>query len=186
MIDFLAHVDNSWTLFLDRDGVINRRIVGGYVAHPRDFEFLPGVLDALKIFSARFGKIIIVTNQQGVGKGIMTDNQIHEVHKYMLTQVTAAGARIDGIYFCGDLETKPHNCRKPNIHMAVQAKNRFPEIDFSKSIMVGDSHSDMEFGTNAGMKTIFVSSEPIASGVGISGVVSGLWEFAQRLQQQGG
>jgi len=183
MIDFLTHVDNSWTLFLDRDGVINRRIVGGYVAHPQDFIFLPGVLDALKIFSSRFGKIIVVTNQQGIGKGIMTKDQVLEVHHYMLTQVAAAGARIDGIYFCGDLATKPHNCRKPNIHMAVQAKNQFPEIDFSKSIMVGDSHSDMVFGTNTGMKTIFVTSETIAPGEGIDGVISGLWQLAERLQQ---
>jgi len=65
-------IDKSWTLFLDRDGVINKKIDNDYVKAWEQFEFLPGVIEALKILSAKFGKIIIVTNQQGVGRQLMS------------------------------------------------------------------------------------------------------------------
>lgn len=179
MLDFLKQVDRSWTLFLDRDGVINRRIVGGYVAKKEEFEFLPGVLSAIRCFSERFGKIVVVTNQQGVGKGIMDLTQLELVHEHMSLEITSFGGRIDGIYFSADLATQPNNSRKPNIDMALQAKADFHEIDFSRSIMVGDSKSDMEFGQNAGMKTIFVSSKSAPGSVRFDMCVSGLAELEQ-------
>ncbi len=179
MVDFLKQVDRTWTLFLDRDGVINRRIVGGYVVNKEEFEFLPGVLQAIRFFSERFGRICVITNQQGVGKGIMNQTHLELVHEHMSLEITSFGGRLDGIYYSTDLATKPNNTRKPNIDMALQAKADFNEIDFSKSIMVGDSKSDMEFGQNAGMKTIFISSKSAPGSVRFDMCVSGLAELEQ-------
>ena len=149
-------VDKSWTLFLDRDGVINERIVDGYVKTVEEFIFNDGVLDTIKRLSEVFGKIVVVTNQQGIGKGLMTEEDLKKVHNYMLSEIKNAGGRIDNIYFAPGLASPTNELRKPNIGMAHQAQKDFPEIDFSKSVMIGDSPSDIEFGKNAGMKTIFV------------------------------
>jgi len=157
--NFLKNIDNTWTLFLDRDGVINKRIFGGYVTNPSEFEFLPGVLESLKYFSSFFYKIIIITNQQGVGKGIMTESQLTDLHKYMVNEINSNEGRADAVYYCTQLATTPNNCRKPSINMAEKAVADFPEINLQKSIMVGDSQSDIEFGNNAGMKTIFITNK---------------------------
>lgn len=181
MINFLKNIDPSWTLFLDRDGVINNRIVGGYVSHVDEFEFLPGVLDAFNIFSKRFKSIVIITNQQGIAKGLMTESELHQVHQFMIETINSHGGRVDGIYYCADMATKPNNCRKPKPAMALQAQNDFPDIDFSKSIMVGDMKSDIEFGNNLGMKTLFVSGVIQQNKFHANGVIKGLAELGQRL-----
>jgi len=149
-------ISADWTLFLDRDGVINKRLMGDYVKNTEEFEFLPGVLDALKGFKPIFNRIVVVTNQQGIGKGIMSEEDLALVHDHMLEAIESIGARIDKVYHCPELAEKNAACRKPNIGMAEQAVDDFPEIDFTKSIMVGDSISDLEFGKNAGMKTVYI------------------------------
>jgi histidinol-phosphate phosphatase family protein len=151
-------IDKSWTLFLDRDGVINHRIIDDYVKSPAEFEFLPNALNAIKICKEFFGKIIIVTNQQGIGKGLMTTQQLEKVHEKMLNGIAEVGGRIDQIYFCPELADSNHPDRKPEIGMAIKAQKDFPEIDFSKSVMVGDSISDMEFGRKAGMVNVLIAS----------------------------
>ena len=153
-------IDGTWTLFLDRDGVINRRIPGAYVADVQEFEFLEAVREAMSYFSEFFGKIIVVTNQQGIGKGLMTEAQLSGVHAHMQAQIKQSGGRIDAIYYCPFLAKDNPECRKPNTGMAVQAQADFPEIDFEKSIMVGDSVTDMEFGLKLGMKTVFIQTKP--------------------------
>ena len=153
------NIDTSWTLFLDRDGVINKRIVDDYVKKWEEFEFLEGVIDALKIFNSAFGKIVVVTNQQGIGKGIMRTEDLELIHKNMSYEVSYFGGRIDKVYFSPFLASENHPSRKPGIGMALQAKKDFSEINFSKSIMIGDSVSDLEFGKNAGMKTIYIHSK---------------------------
>ncbi len=154
--DFLKNIDNSWTLFLDRDGVINKRIFGGYVTNPSNFEFLPGVLESISTFAKVFGKIIVVTNQQGVGKGLMTESELNYLHNHMKSEILKNNGRIDSIYYCTDLAHSIDNCRKPSTKMAKKAQSEFPSINFSKSIMVGDSKSDIEFGKNSEMKTVFI------------------------------
>ena len=154
MDDFI--ITKSHSLFIDRDGVINRRIFNGYVSSVKEFEFLPGVLESFAVFNNFFNRIIVVTNQQGIGKGLMTENDLQKIHSFMIKEIEKQGGRIDGIYFCPDLADKPDNCRKPSTFLARQAKNDFPEIDFTKTIMVGDSESDILFGKNAGMKTAFI------------------------------
>ncbi len=126
-----------------------------------EFEFLPGVLDAFQILASKFHRIIIITNQQGIGKNIMTPEDLHLIHSFLQETVAKNGGRIDAIYFCPDLATKPNNCRKPSARMAQKAKQDFPEIDFSKSIMAGDTQSDLQFGINAGMKTIYINSNAL-------------------------
>ena len=151
-------MDKNWTLFLDRDGVINRRLLDDYVKSWAEFVFLPGVPEAIASFSERFGRIVVVTNQQGIGKGLMTESDLHSIHHQMVLDIQKAGGRIDKVYFCPHHRQDNCACRKPRIGMAKQAKADFPEIDWRRSIMVGDTPSDIEFGRNAGMRTVFVSA----------------------------
>lgn len=152
-------IDRCWTLFLDRDGVINRRIPGAYINTIDDFQILPGVLDAISSLSKMFNHVIVVTNQQGIRLGLLTPGQLEAVHNHLLSEVSRAGGCIDSIYYCGDLARQPGNCRKPSPAMAMRAKSDYHDIDFSKSIMVGDSISDVAFGQNLGMKTILVGEQ---------------------------
>ncbi len=153
------NITKDWTLFLDRDGVINKKLDNDYVKHWIEFEFLEGVFEALKKLDTVFGKIVVVTNQQGIGKGLYRTEDLELIHKNMLYEITYLGGRIDKVYFSPYLNSLNHPTRKPGIGMALQAQKDFPDIDFSKSIIVGDSLSDMEFGRNAGMKTVFISEE---------------------------
>ena len=153
------NINNNWTLFLDRDGVINKKLDNDYVKHWIEFEFIEGVFEALKKANSIFGKIVIVTNQQGIGKGLYRTEDLELIHKNMIYEITYLGGRIDKAYFSPHLSSENHPTRKPGIGMAMQAQKDFSEIDFKKSIIVGDSISDMEFGRNAGMKTVFISEE---------------------------
>lgn len=156
MID-LKEIDKSWTLFLDRDGVINYEKKNEYVLQWDEFIFMPAVKDALKILNKLFGVIVIITNQKCIGRGLLTVDGLNNIHQQMVNEIAAAGGRIDQIYFCPDLEDDSPN-RKPNHGMALQAKNDFPQIDFSKSIMVGNKLSDMQFARNAGIASVFAAT----------------------------
>lgn len=155
---FNLSIDSSWTLFLDRDGVLNERIIGGYVQTPEALHLLPGVPEALVIFSRYFGRIVVVTNQQGIGKGLYTAEDLARVHEKMDRLITEANGRIDCFYHAPNLAAEQSPNRKPGPGMAHQAQRDFPEIDFQKSVMVGDSPSDMEFGMQLGMKTAFITT----------------------------
>lgn len=148
--------DAQWTLFLDRDGVINHRIVGGYVKHWNEFHFLEGTLEAIKVLSGIFGKTFVVSNQQGIGKGLMNLEHVEDIHRRMLAEIEQNGGKVDQVFFSPHLQEANHLDRKPNIGMALKAQELFPQINFKKSVMVGDSTSDMEFGRNAGMVNVFI------------------------------
>ena len=177
-LDWNHIVKDDWTLFLDRDGVINRRIVDGYVTRWEEFEFLSGVLEAIKVLADRFKYIIIITNQQGIGKGLMTMGQVDAVHDQMCTEIEAHGGRIDGILVCPQLASEPGNYRKPSPDMAFMAKEIYPEIDLQKCVMVGDGATDIEFGHNAGTKTIFIGGQNDDS----DDCFDSLFDFAKTLQ----
>jgi len=151
-------IDKSWTLFLDRDGVINNKLRYDYVKSVAEFEFLPGVKDALKKLSGIFVRVIVITNQQGIGKGAMRMEDLNKIHEYMMAEFKAHGGEIHKIYFCPDLAGTFSENRKPEIGMAMMAKKDFPEIDFEKTIMVGDSKTDMEFAKKLGMIAVFISN----------------------------
>jgi histidinol-phosphate phosphatase family protein len=148
----------EWTLFLDRDGVISRRMADDYVKRWEDFRFIDGVLEALASFNRVFGWIIIVSNQQGVGKGLMSAENLKMIDSRMKQRIAEAGGRIDASYYSPYLASENHPDRKPGTGMALKAKTDFPGIDFSKSLMVGDSISDMEFGKKLGMITVMISA----------------------------
>ena len=154
-------IDDSWALFLDRDGVINKRNFEGYITQVEDFTFLPDVLDSLKSLRQTFGYIFIITNQQGIGKGLMTSSNLDDIHRYMLDQLKENNVEIDGVYVATNLRGDQNDRRKPNPAMAQEAKQRFPKVEFAKSIMVGDTNSDIEFGMNLGMKTVLVKSREV-------------------------
>lgn len=149
--------ENS-ALFLDRDGVINQLREADYVKHTSEFVLLPEVIPALTILRPLFKRIFVVTNQQGIGKGLM-QHSIDEIHNFFLSQIPN-NLHPDKIYHCPHLTADNCSCRKPMPGMALQAKNDFPEIQLTHSVMVGDSESDMAFGRNAGMHCIFIQKDP--------------------------
>jgi D-glycero-D-manno-heptose 1,7-bisphosphate phosphatase len=153
----LTHIDDSWTLLLDRDGVINVEKNNDYIFSWNEFKFYPYSLEALAILATIFPRICIVTNQKGVGKGLMTASTLADIHSKMIASILAAGGRIDKIYYCSDVEDASPN-RKPQPGMALQAKADFPAIDFSKTIVVGNRPSDMRFGRNAGVYTAYIDT----------------------------
>jgi len=182
MLD-LQKIDHRWTLFLDRDGVINVEKEQSYIFHYGEFVFYEGGLEALRLLAGIFSRIVVVTNQRGVGKGLMTAADLADIHDKMGAEVAAVGGRIDAVYYCDSLsDDHPH--RKPNPGMALAARQDLPDIDLSRSIMVGNNISDMEFGRNAGMYTVFLSTtsqEPALPHPAIDLVFRSLYEFAYAL-----
>jgi histidinol-phosphate phosphatase family protein len=142
-------------LFLDRDGVINEEKEGSYIFHKGEFVFYDGVVEALVQLSRRFDYIFIVTNQRGVGRGYMTEAALLGIHDHLTEEVVRAGGRIDRIYFAPFTDSN-HSHRKPNTGMALDALRDFPDIEFEKSVMVGNNLSDMQFGKSMNMKTVFL------------------------------
>jgi D-glycero-D-manno-heptose 1,7-bisphosphate phosphatase len=155
----IPRIDRSWTLFLDRDGVLNAKIEGGYVLRPSMLQILPGVASAIALLSRLFGRIVVLTNQRGIARGLMTTEDLADVHAALLARIAAAGGRIDAIFVCPHGLDDGCNCRKPRIGLALQARKQFPEIDFSRSILVGDSDSDIRMGMTAGMFTVRIGDE---------------------------
>ena len=128
-----------------------------YIRHWDEFVFYPEALEALPILANVFQRIVITTNQKGIGKGLMTHEDLSFIHHNMLQKIFSVGGRIDDIFYCPELDNDSVN-RKPQPGMALQAQQKYPSIDFSKSIMVGNRMSDMEFGRNAHMHTVFLST----------------------------
>lgn len=144
----LKNINSSWTLFIDRDGVVNDEKHLDYIHTWDEFKFYEGVKEAFKIFNKKFGIIIMVTNQRGVAKGLTKIEDLHLIHRNMLQEIENAGGRIDRIYFSTEMEGEN---RKPNPGMGLQAKKDYPNIDLSESVMIGNTLSDMEFGRNLGV-----------------------------------
>lgn len=143
------------TLLLDRDGVINRLRVNDYVKCPGELELLPEFMDIIERWSRHFSRIFVVTNQRGVGRGLMTEKDLAEVHDMMCREIAARGGRIDRIYYC--TATDPGDPRrKPQRGMFDEILADYPATDPKKCLMVGDSDSDMEFARNCGINAIKV------------------------------
>lgn len=159
MLD-LSRVDKNWTLFLDRDGVLNHEMEP-YTLHKSKFVFYDGVLDALKIFDGIFRHIIIVTNQRGVGRKLMTETDLIDIHDFMRGEIIHSGGRIDDIYYCTSIDDD-HPNRKPNPGMALEAMKKHPLILKEHSIMVGNNISDMQFGRNAGLHTVLLTTTGVS------------------------
>ena len=148
---------NYDTLFLDRDGVINLKLEGKYVRNFSEFQFIEGALHAIKKLSSVFKRIIIITNQQGIGKGIMTEADLKNLHFKMEESIKRSGGKIHHIYYCPHLEDVNCDCRKPKPGMIQQAIIDNPKIDIACSYLIGDSDSDIEAGRKMNLKTIKVT-----------------------------
>jgi len=173
-------IDHTWSLFLDRDGVINKRNFDGYIKSIEDFEFLPDVIEGLNILTNYFHLTFVVTNQQGVGKGLMTERNLIDIHAYMCNQIHRGGGRINKCFFAPNLRGDIDDMRKPGPVMAELAKKEYPEVEFNRSIMIGDTDSDILFGKNLGMKTVRIKTkEPI--GVDADITVSSLKKFSKMI-----
>ena len=151
-------IDNMTTIFLDRDGVINRKLEGDYVKVWDEFEFLPGAIEAIKFLNDKKIPVYIITNQSGIGRGIMTMKMLDVVHRKMAQELAKHGAHIDDIFVCPHSPEESCDCRKPKPGLLLQAKKKYPSIDFAKSWFVGDSVSDIEAGNAVGCGTYLIKS----------------------------
>lgn len=173
-------IDTSWTLFLDRDGVINERLIDDYVKQLNELRIIDKVPQAVQRFSELFGRIVVVTNQQGIGRGMMTADDLSLIHGFIEEVIKTAGGKIDKFYFAPQLRSENSNYRKPGTGMGLKAKIDFPEIDFSKSILIGDSESDIEFGMKLGMKTVMLKNTRNIS-TKADYIFENLYEVSQKL-----
>lgn len=151
-------IDKSWTLFLDRDGVFNHQIIDDYVKQVHELKIIDGVPQAIADFTKLFGKLLVVTNQQGIGKQLMTVDDMHHLNGYIENLIETYGGKLDKIYFAPQLREENSNYRKNGTGMGLHAKYDYPDIDFNKSILIGDSESDIDFGIKLGMKTIMLKN----------------------------
>lgn len=147
-------------VFLDRDGVINRKAIEGeYVGDWSQFLILPGVEEAIRSLNHSGKKVAVVTNQRGIALGRYTEVDLAAIHRELQTHLEKHGAHIDAFYYC------PHdknqcNCRKPGTAMIEQAFREFPTAKAENSILIGDSLSDIQTAKKVGMRSIFIEGEP--------------------------
>lgn len=153
----MVNVQGYDTLLLDRDGTINVHIIGDYVRKWEDFEFIPIALETMPYFAKHFKRIFIVTNQRGIGKGKYTEEDLADVHQKMVTEIEKVGGRIDGIYYCTSLTEKDIR-RKPGRGMFDDILRDHPDIDPTKTIMIGDGDVDRDFAKNCGIAFARVDS----------------------------
>ena len=149
------------TLFLDRDGVLNRHLPGDYVKSWAQWEWMPGILQELPRWAARFERIVLVSNQRGVGKGVMTDEDLSRIHARMMADILEAGGRIDLALYCTDVSDEAPR-RKPNPGMFQEACSLLPGIDAKNSVMLGDTPTDAAFADHCGMDFILLSPEAVS------------------------
>jgi len=148
----------SPAIFLDRDGTINREI--GYLSDPDDFVLLPNALEGMKKFQDMGYRLVIITNQAGIGLGYFTKQDFYRVNKKMLTDVSEAGILIDKIYFCPHSKAENCPCRKPETGLIIRAQEEL-NIDLKNSFFIGDSPWDIEAGARANMSTILIRNDRI-------------------------
>lgn len=149
-------------LFLDRDGVLNKRVVGDYVREWGMWEWLPDAAEAAAALSRHYERTFVVTNQQGISKGLFSLEDAADIHRRMTEDIQQYGGNIDRVYICPDLQSANSPNRKPAIGMALQARRDYPEVVLSESLMAGDSVSDLQFGWQAGMRCVYLhNNEPV-------------------------
>jgi len=146
-------------VFLDRDGVINVRLPGGaYVTNWKEFTFCAAVPEALRMLRRAGFLLIVVTNQRGIGRGLMSEDDLEEIHRRMEEELEKEGVVLTAVLHC------PHDlddlcrCRKPKPGMLEDALKRFP-VDREGSLIIGDSETDLEAGRNAGVEGILIVPE---------------------------
>jgi D-glycero-D-manno-heptose 1,7-bisphosphate phosphatase len=148
-------------VFLDRDGVLNRKAPAGeYIARPDDLVLLPGVGEAIAALNTSHRTVIVVTNQRGIALGLYTPDDLNLIHDKLRAQLAMQGARLDAVYFCPH-ENGQCNCRKPLTGMFDQAFHDFPQTTPERSLMVGDTLRDIEAGVQAGIPTVLINDSGV-------------------------
>jgi D-glycero-D-manno-heptose 1,7-bisphosphate phosphatase len=143
-------------VFLDRDGVINRKAPGGeYVFNWDEFHLLPGIDKALASLNRSGRKIIVLTNQRGVARGLYTLSQVRALHDQLQQFLKSTGAHIDAFYICPHDEGQC-NCRKPRTGLLEQAFKDFPQATRANSVLIGDSRSDIQAAVDFGIASILI------------------------------
>jgi D-glycero-D-manno-heptose 1,7-bisphosphate phosphatase len=146
-------------VFFDRDGVVNLRIIRDYIKTPAEFHFMPDFLKFFPKIRKKGYKTFVATNQQGVGKGVMTESQLIEVFEFMQSELRKKfHYAFDDIFFCTELAENGSFYRKPNPGMLLEAIEKW-NIDPAQSWMIGDSPSDVIAGKKAGLKTILIGNQ---------------------------
>ena len=146
------------SVFLDRDGVINRRPLGKpYVTAPEELQLLPRVPEAIRLLNEAGHRAIVVTNQRGISLGLYDERDLESIHQRMREELARGSAYVDGVYHC------PHDagsctCRKPGIGMFLQAQEDFPGLRFARSIVIGDSASDLQVAHRLNCRTVLIGA----------------------------
>lgn len=147
------------TVFLDRDGILNAKMPEHrYVTRWEEFRVLPGVPEAVRRLNDAGLRVVVVSNQRGIAKGLYTTADLDAIHAKFQQLLELEGARIDAFFICPHEENEC-NCRKPLPGLFEQAVAQFPEIAAATSVMIGDSPTDIEFGRRLGMKTVFIEGD---------------------------
>lgn len=171
----------QWTVFLDRDGVLNRKpSEEDYVKTWADFAWLPGAREALGRLTAGGARLVVVTNQQGVGKGLIRPEDLTDINARLRADVERAGARLTGIYVCPHL-AGTCDCRKPAPGLFQQARRDVPEISFERSVVVGDSPTDVEASRRIGAHTIQIERAGVELIAGTDGYAKSLADAVDRI-----
>src|SRR5690606_5594555 len=147
------------TVILDRDGVLNRKPPKArYVRRWEDFQWLPGALEALRLLRENGYRVIVVTNQAGVARGEMTEQDLLDIHRRMCLEVRSAGGDIEAVYYCPHGWDEGCECRKPKPGMLFRAQRDF-HLDLTRTLFIGDDERDAEAGDAAGCRTILVTPD---------------------------
>ena len=150
----LHKIDKSWTLFLDRDGVINHEKQDDYIHTWDEFTFYEGATEAIKIFTKKFNKILVVTNQRGVGKGLTKLDDLHTIHANMLEEIERSGGHLDAIYYCSELDNdNPY--RKPNPGMGLKLLKNFQKLILIKRLWLAIPLAICNLGVTSGYILFF-------------------------------
>lgn len=179
-------VAKSAAVFLDRDGTLIRDV--GYLSRLEQLEILPRGAEALKLLRASGLKLVVITNQSGVARGMLTEQELGKIHEVLRETLAACGAPVDAIYYC------PHhpsegldryriacNCRKPNVGMVLRAAEDL-RLDLGASYVIGDQAIDMELAGRIGAKGVWIdggAASPQAPMTPVCYVAGSLWQAAE-------
>jgi len=176
----------NWCLFLDRDGVINKQIVGDYVRQWSNFEWLPSARRGLNVLRKWAPHLVVVTNQQGVGKGLMSTDDLEFIHANLRAELATDGVVIDSVRACPHLELARCGCRKPRPGLVLGWLDEHPDVDHSLSIVIGDSRSDIELAHQVAQTTGECASIRIGEHTDSKRVAdarfNSLWDFASAVE----
>ena len=147
------------TVFIDRDGVINRRLIGDWAKNWEEFEMLPGVPEAVAKLKKAGYRCIVVTNQRGISLGYFTRKDLDEIHKKMNEEFIKEGGSIDDIFVCPHGKEDGCGCRKPAPGLFYQAAEKYPDLSLEDSVMFGDKDTDRQAAISAGCAHFYLVSD---------------------------